>query len=579
MPLGKMPEKVKEIWKSAYIASQGDSDKAWASVKKSFVKTKDGWVKRPELVEFSMYITKSTIRNGVMTWASVNSDTDPDSYQERMSLDLYKDFIANIKDERSLPETLKSVVCSDYWCGGMPYLSVSHYPDLNGQAVPGEPLEIYIDGNQLKAKGILNDTALGHAVWRSLKDDKNKKPEEKIRISIGFLDTAHKHGENGDVWVRESRYSLCPECLQGVGQKIYVKGHLVHLALTRVPVNKRTEMILEEKSMAKKKITRKDDAASIVGDELAEEIEVKQKATTQRSDALVEMSETEEETQELIEEVEDVKEPSDEAEVPSVEEPAEVTEEAVAEPVEKSEVVEKFEDDTMAAVANEAPAYIDALPYGGAITMGDAEKYVEAKNEAIYVADMWSVFSNIAWNILDRSDVADKKEAMVTAIDGFKNTLTAKAMVMFSATVDETEPHPLQASIDELLEAVDGAVDKSEAERAELLNPMLQNLAPAITDYLSQKSDVVQPVPEDKNENSLLDEIKNLIQPLTETLGVLQEEVGVLKSQASVTSVEPRSRIPAPRTAVVPPSLTQKSEVRNSSATPKLRDIINKSVG
>ena len=120
-----LPTELKQIWKSAY-QSTGDTSKAWASAKKSYAKTKDGWVKRPKLVEFSMYITKSTIRNGVMTWASVNSDTDPDSYQERMSLDLYKDFIANIKDEKSLPETLKSEVCSDYWCGGMPYLSVSH---------------------------------------------------------------------------------------------------------------------------------------------------------------------------------------------------------------------------------------------------------------------------------------------------------------------------------------------------------------------------------------------------------------------------------------------------------------------
>jgi len=170
---------------------------------------------------------------------------------------------------------------------------------------------------------------------------------------------------------------------------------------------------------------------------------------------------------------------------------------------------------------------------------------------------------------------------MITAVDGFKNTLAMKAMVMFSAPEkEEVEAHPLQPAIDELLTAVDNSIEKSEAERAELLNPMLQNLAPAITDYLSQKSGVEQPVPEDENDNSLLDEIKNLIQPLSESVALVREEVSTLKSQVNAQGVETKSRIPVPRTAVVPPSLTQKSEVRtNTSDTPKLRDIINRSVG
>ena len=101
--------------------------------------------------EMSMYITKATMKNDTMTWAAVNSDTDRDSYGERMSLELYKDFIANIK-KGDVDKEFSKDVCSDFWCGGMPYLSVSHYPDLNGKAVPGEPLEVYIDGNQLKQK-------------------------------------------------------------------------------------------------------------------------------------------------------------------------------------------------------------------------------------------------------------------------------------------------------------------------------------------------------------------------------------------------------------------------------------------
>jgi hypothetical protein len=285
------------------------------------------------------------------------------------------------------------------------------------------------------------------------------------------------------------------------------------------------------------------------------------------------MSETEEETQELVEEV---KEPSDEVETPSdeVEAPPETPEQPEA----VEAVVEKA-DETVAAVTQATPAYIDNLPYGGAVTMGDAEKYMEAKNEAIYVMDMWSVFSNVAWNILERSDIGNKKDAMVNAIDGFKNILTAKAMVAFSKV--EEEPHPLQPRIDELLEAIDGSVNKSEAERAEVLNPMLQNLAPAITDYLSQKSDVEQPVPEDDNKDNLLQEITNLIQPIADKLGILSEEVNTMKSQATAQGVQPKERIPRPRTitGLEVSNLTAKSETANKSTTPKLRDIINKSIG
>lgn len=248
-----LPNGAKEIWKSVYKSSMkngDDSEKAsniaWGIIKQSWLKVDGKWVKKSDYIhEFPMHITKASLSDGVMRWAATNSDTDPDLYKERMSLELYQDFIERIKSEEPVQPQFKRIVCSDYWCGGMPYLSVSHYPDLNGKAVPGEPFELFIDGNRLKAKGVLFDNPLGHSVWRSLKEDKYKSPEEKIRISIGFLDLAHRHGE-GQMWVRESLYSLCPECLQGVGDKVYMKGYLIHLALTRVPVNTRTEFTEEE---------------------------------------------------------------------------------------------------------------------------------------------------------------------------------------------------------------------------------------------------------------------------------------------------------------------------------------------
>src|SRR3990172_6801219 len=246
--------------------------------------------------EIPLYISKSSIQDGVMRWSAVNSDTDWDLYGERMSLELYQKMLSYVKANASPPEWFKDRICSDYWCGGNPYLSLAHYSDLNGSAVPGETLEIFIDGTQLKAKGVLFNNRLGKAVWKSLKADelknKNLLDEDRIRISIAFLDLSHKHGEDGAVFKRDSLSSVCTDCLQGKENKIYLDGYLVHLALTRVPVNPRTIMQAEDMMAKKSNIkTRKDDALSIVGDEeLVEQID---KASLEaKSDVLVEMSDT-----------------------------------------------------------------------------------------------------------------------------------------------------------------------------------------------------------------------------------------------------------------------------------------------
>lgn len=241
------------------------------------------------LVNQEMFITKSSFSNGEMRWSAVNSDTAPDLYGERMSLELYQKMLSYIRDKVPPPEQFKSMVCSDFWSGGMPYLSLSHFPDLNGKAVPGMPQEIFIDGSRLKAKGVLFDTPLGHAVWKSLKKDEALDDDNKIRISIAFLDLAHKHGDSGKVFTRLSATSVCPECLAGKKEKIYVDGYLVHLALTRVPVNPRT--IMEEDTMAKKSkiTTRLEDAESIVEDKSILE-EALGDAVSTKSDVLVEMS-------------------------------------------------------------------------------------------------------------------------------------------------------------------------------------------------------------------------------------------------------------------------------------------------
>lgn len=502
-----------------------------------------------ELVYADLYITKATHDGKVMRFSATNSDTDYDSYDERMSLALYEDFIFNIKNDIPVPPLFRDLVCSDFWDGGMPYVSLSHYPDLNGDAVPGEPVQLYIEGNKLKAKGILFDSPLGHAVWRSLKADKNKSPDEKIRISIGFLDLAHKHGEDGELFVRDSLNAVCPQCSAGVGDKIYVKGYLVHLALTRVPVNKRTEMVLEEKSMATKgKKTRKEDAASIVGEDLAKEIDEKSKV--QRSDVLVEMSDGENKSNDTL----STSVNDDEAQTEN-------------EPAKESEVV--LDNETV-----EEKSY--TMPYGGATSMKDAKKANDAKEEMYEVMELFSMFNNVVWNVIDREDVVDKKGAVQKAVDELKSMLAAKAMVEFAVVErsETAEAHPLQPAIDALLENVDNSlrIDGDVNDRLASIN--LQELGTAITDYVS-KSVSNEPAP--APDKDIAETIKSLLQPLVESVNSVSERIGVLESKSDARSVVPQNRIPAPRTRMETPIVTQKSE---SAVKPgSLRDIINKSVG
>jgi hypothetical protein len=213
--------------------------------------------------EFSMTIHKANVdKNGVMRWRSVNSDIGEDFYGERMSKELFQDFIQHINNEDDIPEPFKSAICEEDWCGGMPYISIAHYKSGAGRVnVPGEPQKIYLDGDALKSTGILYDTPLGRAVFKSLQKDLVEKRDDKARISIGFLDLEHSHGDKF-TFTRKALTDKCPLCKKGVGDKIYKKGHLVHLALTRVPANPRTDVEVE-KSMT----TKLEDAKSIIEDE------------------------------------------------------------------------------------------------------------------------------------------------------------------------------------------------------------------------------------------------------------------------------------------------------------------------
>jgi len=320
MPFSNLPKDANALYEKVYDASRkaGDSEevaarKAWAAVKQGWKKGDDDkWHKKAIYQEQSLTIKKAYIdpKTGEKRWRADTSNTSNDLAGDNMTLSLFADFVQRINDDELAPDEYRS----EFWEGGMPYLSVSHYTDLNGDAVPGVVDAVYVDGTYLKAKGRMHDNTLGNACWKSLCEDlekikKGESIDDKVRISIGFLDYGHVHKSNGYIFDRQSLDDICPECLKEIilgeyAGRAFNKGLLVHLAMTRVPMNRDTT-IDPDLEVTRSMTTRKQDAASIIGEELAEELDEKAKLVG-KSEALIIKSEEDE--QPLIEEAKTKKE-------------------------------------------------------------------------------------------------------------------------------------------------------------------------------------------------------------------------------------------------------------------------------
>jgi hypothetical protein len=155
-----------------------------------------------------------------MLFQATASDTLPDQYEERMSVDLYQSFIDKFLGDE--------------------YISLSHYSELDGKGVLGNIEKMYVDGNKLKIRGYFSDTRLGIGAFNAIrKDRRDNVPEGKrVRLSIGFYDRKHQH--EGYVWEFKSG-KPCLKCAMGFKKdKVYLDGQLVHCAMTRIPVNSRS---------------------------------------------------------------------------------------------------------------------------------------------------------------------------------------------------------------------------------------------------------------------------------------------------------------------------------------------------
>jgi transcriptional regulator with XRE-family HTH domain len=247
---------------------------AWDQIKGKYRKVKDKWIAKSEYSEayhdILLNITKASLQpDGSVRWQAVASDTGKDKADERTSLDLFQDWIDRVTYKADIPYLPAPK---------MPFLGVSHYPALDGFGEGGITRRMFIDGNVFKADGVFrSDSAVGQRLLDEVKIElalikKGEQQIEKpIRISAGWWDIEHYHGDSNFLFTRQALTDKCPLCEQGqTSDKIYKAGQLDHFAATRVPMNTRTS--LELKSMAKK-ITRREDAESIIGPDLAEEME------------------------------------------------------------------------------------------------------------------------------------------------------------------------------------------------------------------------------------------------------------------------------------------------------------------
>lgn len=492
-----------------------------------------------------MFISKASQdpETGEMRWAAVASDTDLDFYEDRMSIELFEDFIERIEANEGAP----SVFTSEAWKGGMPYLGISHYLDLDGAGIVGDPSSIYVDGNRLKSKGTFRATNLGEAAFAAVKaDQKNGVPnDERIRISIAFVDWAHTHGDK--LFTRESLSDECRMCAADLSDKIYKRGQLVHLALTRVPVNERTPIWLEERAMT----TMKEDALSVLGEEHEEEVEKldelsrKDQRKVYRSEAVIVKSE--------------------EDEAPSTEEEEEP----------KAELVKRF--------------------FGGATSFDEAEAFLKQSEELDEIFDSFSMLDGILWNIYTDVEVKDKPAAMSQAVTDFKSrvdsavkrSLTIRAAQMILEAENEegetmadeqvvvkkepgVEKHILASPLDDSLSKLKAVVIEAAAgdgpmeDRLKTIQPVLNSLAETVKATV-EGEDIV-------NAKAVATAVASAV---SEQLTPLTEAIQLLAAKAESAPKLDATMIPGPRAHA--PSIIGLDQKEKSKSPITL--MIRKSVG
>ena len=628
-----LPEAAQTVYRGAFNGAlegtcKGDEScaakVAWSAVKRGWEKKGDAWVKKSlSLAEFSLHITKAYIdtATGERCWQATCSNTQEDAYRTRMSVALFKDFILRIKKHELAPAQFRS----EYWSGGLPYLSVSHYEDLGGWAAGGRAVRLFIDGEYLKARGIFSDTEIGRAIYEAIAQDMDNHPERPIRISISFLDYGHKHGNIQ--WMRKSLADTCPLCDEGVGNIVFTHGLLVHLAVTRVPANADTSIELEGRSMTP--LTRKDDAESIVGEALAEQLD-EESALVGRSQvvegepapALVVRSDDTEVSEEEV--------GQDRAKRPDVTPADKKAAEgkygnvAYADPENKKYPIdteehiraawsyinmpknaEKYSPEAVKAIkakivsawkkvidkagppaASEKKSVVEEMdmggempgmsvaevpeapdyPMGGAVTLAEARKYYTATGQVAMIQGLWTEMEDILYNIMQRPDITDKPAAIKALLAEAETELKSVAKQQSTAVVSETSP---QDPVDVAFEAFRAKVVEirsnpqipSSEDRLGVLQEHFVAFGEAVKKSFLQ--------PEEPRELTVEEQVQRAIAPFVkrnEELGLQVVQLTQLINAANLAST-PAPILPAAPAGPAAPAIPQRRSFQRPVVT------------
>jgi len=539
-------------------------------------------LKEKDIAGLDLIITRVSEdkQTGEKRWFAQASGVERDLYDERMSLDLFKDFIkrAEAREEVPLPFS------SEAWNGGLPYLGVAHYLDLGGTGIAGDTTQIYVDGSYFKARGTFADNPLGEASYSAIKKDiQDDVPhDQRARVSIAFIDWAHEHEGHGD-FVRKSFEDRCEYCSQGLGEKIYKAGHLVHLALTRRPAYPQATIELEERSMTKSK--RYQDAESIVGKELADELESKSVLS-------------------LVGKSEDGIDPN--------------------------LVVVKAEEEELGEeeVAEEAPL-------GGAKSIDDAEAFLVQKKSEHALMDSWGVLHGVLTNIAG----VEHSEAIGNELQQFQSCLDVMALKTLSSlqakleegsnmsneilvsrqpppflgeqppeegaveeepmktgTVEEEAPaeeeegfpfkslgaSPAPHALDKALFALRNAFDEAVSTPVDY-DTRLRMIQPALNELGVVIQSKVQEIPA---EGGISEDIIN--RAVEAAVAPLKAELAALQAKSGLAVESPPTEVPARRAITAAPMISRGApeslvqtyeEPEGDNPTPSLRRLVRRSVG
>lgn len=457
-------------------------------------------INSPALIELSLAITKATSDGN---WQAVASDTLPDKTGESTSIALFKDWISRAETGTTvswLPPPRN------------PFLGVSHYPSLDGYGEAGQTVKMWIDGNRFKVSGKFNlDNPIGKSLFDTIRREreltaKGETVANPVRISAAWWDIAHSHGSF--IFERKSLADACPVCTQGGnGQKTYLMGQADHWAGTRVPINPRTS--LEEKSMA---ITRRDDAATIIDEELAEELDTKAKLTGKSETTLIikakpKVDEEEaEKSEDKSSEDDDAKEEDDEKEY---------------------NFSKKRKAGPFQAVANgEEFGY---QPLGGAVTLDGADDYIQQGKLLDQAYSNYDVYRMVVDNIFQYGGSNTIPLIQQATADFNERIATIKAAVVDAWLIDPAVVSPTKGDysdmatdiFDDTRNAVNDALNGGQSR---------QQAVEAITKAFTQMAGTIEGqvnirYPQAQGE-VVAQAVKAAIEPLMQEISLMKAKMG-----------------------------------------------------